>query len=188
MREVVDRRAVAVSSAWAELLRLHRVHVWHPCGPMPGVSEPLPVVSARGVRLRLADGRELVDGMASWWCAIHGYGHPALDAAVRDQLGRVAHVMFGGLTHEPAVRLAERLVGMAPEGLEHVRVLGAIGVIQLAHPVDVAEATRAAVGHGVWLRPFRDLIYAMPPYVTDDEELAMIAEAMVAAAAAGRGM
>ena len=442
MREVEDRPAVAASSDWAELLRLDRGHVWHPYGPMPAVSEPLPVVSAQGVRLRLADGRELVDGMASWWCAIHGYGHPALDAAVHEQLGRMAHVMFGGLTHEPAVRLAERLVGMTPEGLEHVffcdsgsvsvevaikmclqfwraqgrperrrlltvrggyhgdtfgamaicdpvggmhrlftgvlaehvfaerppdgfdappdavwaahltqlverhahevaaivlepvvqgaggmrfhapayvrllrelcdrhelllvldeiatgfgrtgalfacehagvapdvmcvgkaltggylslaatlctprmaeaitageggalmhgptymanplacaaalastdllaggawrtdvarlargladgleparrlpgvtdvRVLGAIGVIQLADAVDVAAATRAAVGQGVWLRPFRDLIYAMPPYITDDEDLAMIAEAMVAAAAAGRGM
>jgi adenosylmethionine---8-amino-7-oxononanoate aminotransferase len=77
-------------------------------------------VSAEGVRLRLADGRELIDGMASWWCAIHGYRHPALDAAVIDQLGRMAHVMFGGLTHEPAVRLVERLVDMTPAGLERV--------------------------------------------------------------------
>jgi len=80
----------------------------------------LPVVSAQGVRLRLADGTELIDGMASWWCAIHGYRHPALDGAVREQLGRMAHVMFGGLTHEPAVRLAERLLGMAPGGLEAI--------------------------------------------------------------------
>ena len=80
----------------------------------------LPVVSAQGVRLQLADGRELIDGMASWWCAIHGYRHPALDEAVRSQLRRMAHVMFGGLTHEPAVRLAERLVGIAPAGLERV--------------------------------------------------------------------
>jgi adenosylmethionine-8-amino-7-oxononanoate aminotransferase len=80
----------------------------------------LPVVSAQGVRLRLADGRELIDGMSSWWCAIHGYRHPALDEAVRAQLGRMAHVMFGGLTHEPAVRLAQRLVQLTPAGLEHV--------------------------------------------------------------------
>jgi adenosylmethionine-8-amino-7-oxononanoate aminotransferase len=81
---------------------------------------PLPVVSAEGVRLKLADGRELIDGMASWWCAIHGYRNPVLDDAVSGQLGRMSHVMFGGLTHEPAVRLAARLSEMAPEGLERV--------------------------------------------------------------------
>jgi adenosylmethionine---8-amino-7-oxononanoate aminotransferase len=70
--------------------------------------------------LKLADGRELIDGMSSWWCAIHGYRHPVLDAAVQAQLGRMAHVMFGGLTHEPAVRLAERLLEIAPDGLEQV--------------------------------------------------------------------
>jgi adenosylmethionine-8-amino-7-oxononanoate aminotransferase len=78
------------------------------------------VVAAEGVRLRLADGRELIDGMSSWWCAIHGYRHPALDAAAREQLGRMAHVMFGGLTHEGAVRLAERLVELTPAGLDRV--------------------------------------------------------------------
>jgi len=87
---------------------------------MPAVSPPLPVVSAVGVRLRLEDGRELIDGMASWWCVVHGYRHPVLDAAVRDQLDRMAHVMFGGLTHEPGVRLAARLVELTPDGLEHV--------------------------------------------------------------------
>jgi adenosylmethionine-8-amino-7-oxononanoate aminotransferase len=423
------------------LLELDRRHVWHPYSPMPAPHRPLPVVSAQGVRLTLGDGRELIDGMASWWCAIHGYRHPRLDAAVTEQLGRAAHVMFGGLTHEPAVRLAARLVELAPKGLEcvffsdsgsvavevaikmclqfwraqgrperrrlltirggyhgdtfgamavcdpvggmhslfagtlaehvfvdrppagfdapvdatyaelvrhaverhahelaavivepvvqgaggmhfyspavvrllrelceqhglllvldeiatgfgrtgalfacmhadatpdvmcvgkaltggylslaatlctaqvaeaistgeggalmhgptfmgnplacaaalaslelleerpwqaevarierglceglraaraipgvvDVRVLGAIGVIQLECEVDVPAATRAAVQRGVWLRPFRDLLYTMPPYVTDDEELAQLAEAMVAAAAAGRG-
>jgi adenosylmethionine-8-amino-7-oxononanoate aminotransferase len=72
------------------------------------------------VRLRLEDGRELIDAMSSWWCAIHGYRHPALDAAIEDQLGRMAHVMFGGLTHEPGVRLAERLVELTPDRLEQV--------------------------------------------------------------------
>ncbi len=94
--------------------------MWHPYGALPAALAPLPVVSARGVRLRVADGRELIDGMSSWWCAVHGYGHPALDAAVREQLGRMAHVMFGGLTHEPAVVLARRLVEMTPAGLERV--------------------------------------------------------------------
>jgi adenosylmethionine-8-amino-7-oxononanoate aminotransferase len=91
---------------------------------MPGVRAPYLVESAAGVRLRLAepvDGvRELVDGMASWWSAIHGYAHPVLDEAIRDQLGRMSHVMFGGLTHEPAIRLAQRLVEITPEPLQHV--------------------------------------------------------------------
>src|SRR3954454_252902 len=87
---------------------------------MPAARAPLPVESAQGVRLRLADWRELVDGMSSWWAAIHGYRHPRLDAALRAQVGEFAHVMFGGLTHGPAVRLDERLVEIAPEGLEHV--------------------------------------------------------------------
>jgi adenosylmethionine---8-amino-7-oxononanoate aminotransferase len=107
-------------SDWAELQELDRRHVWHPYSALPGALAPLPVVSAEGVRLRLADGRELIDGMSSWWCAIHGYRHPALDAAAREQLQRMAHVMFGGLTHEPAIRLAERLVEISPEGLQHV--------------------------------------------------------------------
>jgi adenosylmethionine-8-amino-7-oxononanoate aminotransferase len=94
--------------------------VWHPYGALPAAQASLPVVSARGVRLKLADGRELLDGMASWWCAIHGYRHPALDEAVTAQLGRMAHVMFGGLTHEPAIRLAARLTEMTPAGLERV--------------------------------------------------------------------
>jgi len=103
-----------------ELLDLDRRHVWHPYSPMPASAPALRVVSASGVRLRLADGRELVDGMASWWCAVHGYRHPVLDRAVREQLEQMAHVMFGGLTHEPAIRLAARLVGLSPVGLEHV--------------------------------------------------------------------
>jgi adenosylmethionine-8-amino-7-oxononanoate aminotransferase len=105
---------------WEELLAFDREHVWHPYGALPGSLAPLAVQSAEGVRLRLADGRELIDGMASWWCAIHGYRHAALDAAVRDQLTRMSHVMFGGLTHAPGVRLAERLLGLAPDGLDAV--------------------------------------------------------------------
>ncbi|NJC70800.1 adenosylmethionine--8-amino-7-oxononanoate transaminase [Planosporangium thailandense] len=106
------------------MLALDRAHVWHPYSSVPGTSAPLVVESAAGVRLRLAEPfeghRELIDGMSSWWAAIHGYAHPVLDAAVRDQLGRMSHVMFGGLTHEPAVRLATRLVELSPAGLEHV--------------------------------------------------------------------
>jgi len=98
--------------------RDHR-HVWHPYAP-PEASPLFAVDSAQGVRLRLRDGRELIDGMSSWWACIHGYRHPHIEEAVRRQLERMPHVMFGGLTHEPAVSLAERLVEMAPPGLERV--------------------------------------------------------------------
>ena len=103
-----------------KLLELDRQRVWHPYAPMPGAYPPLVVAEASGVRLRLADGAELIDGMSSWWAALHGYAHPALDAAAKEQLGRMSHVMFGGLTHEPAVTLADRLAALAPAGLEHV--------------------------------------------------------------------
>ncbi|MEE4184234.1 MAG: adenosylmethionine--8-amino-7-oxononanoate transaminase [Gammaproteobacteria bacterium] len=97
-----------------------RQHVWH---PYTSLSDPLPtysVASAAGVRIRLTDGTELIDGMASWWCAVHGYNHPALNRAVESQLRDMAHVMFGGFDHAPATELARRLIGMSPAGLEHV--------------------------------------------------------------------
>ena len=87
---------------------------------MPAVVDPIVVTSARGVRLTLSDGTEVIDGMSSWWAAIHGYRHPVLDEAVRSQLGDMAHVMFGGVTHHPAVELAEALIDIAPAGLDHV--------------------------------------------------------------------
>ncbi|WP_436527908.1 adenosylmethionine--8-amino-7-oxononanoate transaminase [Actinoplanes sp. HUAS TT8] len=119
-----------MTPAGRELLALDRAHVWHPYGPMPGRSDPYLVESAAGVRLRLADGRELVDGMSSWWAAVHGYRHPVLDAALADQAGRMSHVMFGGLTHEPAITLATTLVDLTPASLEHVFLCdsGSIGV------------------------------------------------------------
>ena len=97
-----------------------REHLWHPYTSMTDPLPAQPVVDADGVRIRLEDGREVVDAMASWWCAIHGYRHPALDAAAHDQLDRMAHVMFGGLTHEPAVELARRLIELTPDGLARV--------------------------------------------------------------------
>lgn len=106
------------------LLDLDREHVWHPYAPMPGTGRPLLIESAAGVRLRLAEPvggvDELVDGMSSWWAAVHGYAHPVIDAAIREQMGRMSHVMFGGLTHEPAIRLARTLVEITPEPLRHV--------------------------------------------------------------------
>ncbi|MCQ4119086.1 adenosylmethionine--8-amino-7-oxononanoate transaminase [Rhodococcus tibetensis] len=94
--------------------------LWHPYGAFPSSTTPLVVTEAKGTRLVLADGRELVDGMSSWWAAVHGYRHPVLDAAATEQLGRMSHVMFGGLTHEPAARLAQLLVDITPSGLDKV--------------------------------------------------------------------
>lgn len=104
----------------SEISRIDAAHVWHPYGGFPSTTRPLVVDSASGVCLTLSDGTELIDGMSSWWAAVHGYRHPVLDAAARDQLGRMSHVMFGGLTHEPAARLAELLVSITPGGLEKV--------------------------------------------------------------------
>ncbi|GAB3308304.1 aspartate aminotransferase family protein [Haliea atlantica] len=94
--------------------------LWHPYASATEVPAIYPVTRARGVRLQLADGRELIDGMASWWCAIHGYNHPVLNRAVTEQLEAMAHVMFGGLTHTPAVRLARMLTDLTPPGLDRV--------------------------------------------------------------------
>ena len=102
------------------LIEADRSLLWHPYASMVDPPPVFPVVSATGVRLMLADGRELIDGMASWWCAIHGYNHPALNEAVTTQLKDMAHVMFGGLTHEPAVTLAQKLVEITPRELQTV--------------------------------------------------------------------
>lgn len=109
--------------AMNELLDFDRDHLWHPYSSMTSPGVVYPVESAKGVRLRLTteDGPlEVVDAMSSWWCAIHGYAVPELDEAVRSQLSSMSHVMFGGLTHEPAVRLGRQLVELAPTGLEKV--------------------------------------------------------------------
>jgi adenosylmethionine-8-amino-7-oxononanoate aminotransferase len=102
-----------------DLVERDRRRVWHPYAP-PVTSPLFEVVEAEGVRLRLADGRELIDGMSSWWACIHGYRHPHIESALKAQLERMPHVMFGGLTHEPAVSLCERLADLAPAGLERV--------------------------------------------------------------------
>tara|TARA_B100000767_G_scaffold136541_1_gene129343 strand:+ start:1304 stop:2626 length:1323 start_codon:yes stop_codon:yes gene_type:complete len=103
-----------------QLIALDQQHVWHPYASMDNPPPAYPVVSASGVRLTLADGRELIDGMASWWCAVHGYNHPHLNEAMHRQIADMPHVMFGGITHAPAVTLAKRLVDLTPAGLDKV--------------------------------------------------------------------
>jgi len=103
-----------------QILDIDKAHVWHPYSAMGSNLPIYPVASAEGVRLKLADGRELIDGMSSWWCAIHGYNHPEMNRALESQIHKMSHVMFGGLTHQPAVELAAQLVALTPKALQSV--------------------------------------------------------------------
>lgn len=116
----MNQESQDIAQEYDEILNLDSAYVWHPYSSM-GKNQPVfAVESANGVRLRLADGRELIDGMSSWWCAIHGYNHPVMNDAIKTQLEKMSHVMFGGLTHTPAVRLAEKLVALTPAALKNV--------------------------------------------------------------------
>ena len=130
------------AAAW---LAYDREHVWHPYSTLHDPPPVLAVVGAHGCRIELADGRTLIDGMASWWSAIHGYRHPTLDAAVSAQLERMAHVMFGGLTHVGAVELARTLIDITPTGLEHVFFADS-GSVAVEVAIKLALQFRAARG------------------------------------------
>src|SRR5579884_3871940 len=95
-------------------------HIWLPYAQMKTTAPPLPVVGAEGCRIRLADGRELIDGISSWWTACHGYRHPHIEKAVKHQLETLPHIMFGGLVHGPGLTLARRLADIAPASLTRV--------------------------------------------------------------------
>lgn len=101
-------------------LAFDRDHIWHPYTSMLKPLPVYPVVAADGCELLLENGQRLIDGTASWWSAVHGYNHPELNAAITDQLGKVAHVMFGGITHQPAVTLCQQLLAMVPNNLTKV--------------------------------------------------------------------
>ncbi len=103
-----------------QLLALDKAHIWHPYASMIDAPPVYPIVSAEGVRLKMADGAELIDGMSSWWSVIHGYNHPVLNQAAKDQLEDMSHVMFGGITHPSAVKLAKLLVDITPASLNKV--------------------------------------------------------------------
>ena len=130
-----------------EQLEFDREHIWHPYSSMINPPPMTPVVSASGTRLRLNDGRELIDGMSSWWSTIHGYNHPVLNEAAKSQIDQMSHVMFGGITHEPAIELARKLVRMTPTGLDKVFIADS-GSVSVEVAIKMALQYWQSLGQG----------------------------------------
>ena len=105
---------------WSDLLEFDQQHIWHPYATLPNPIQAIGVKKTQGSLITLADDRELVDGMSSWWAAMHGYNHPKIQQAMHEQIEIMPHIMFGGFTHEPAIELAKHLVRLTPDGLENV--------------------------------------------------------------------
>lgn len=127
-------------------MRFDREHLWHPYTSLPTQDPVYPVVSAQGVHLHLNNQQSLVDGMSSWWSAIHGYNHPVLNDALLKQSKKMAHVMFGGLTHEPAIDLGQKLMRVLPQGLERIFFCDSGSV---AVEVAIKMALQYWIGRGV---------------------------------------
>lgn len=134
-----------------DLIKFDKRHLWHPYSKMECDLPVHAVASASGVRLKLTDGKELIDGMSSWWCAIHGYNHPVMNEAIAAQMDSMSHVMFGGLTHRPAAQLAKTLIELSPDSLDCVFYAdsGSVAVevamkmaVQFWHAKDRAEKQR----------------------------------------------
>lgn len=164
----------------ADLLAADAAHVWHPYAPPPPGHDVLLVRRAEGVRIEVESAdqgpRWLIDAMSSWWAAIHGYNHPHLNAAVTAQIGAMSHVMFGGLTHEPAIALAERLVALTPAGLDRVFFCdsGSVAVeiaLKMAIQYQVARGRADRHRIGTWKRGYHG--DTMHPMSVCDPDLGM---------------